>query len=125
MNVEEGDYASNHGIENFDVIVSFDGHPVNYLRQLKEVIVNYNPGDVVTLLLIRGGHFMTLEYTLGEIEFEGYEEYYDKGNQEQFDEKPQPSIPEEEKPKVTPAPQEDTPVPTPIPDSKPQDNNER
>ena len=63
MNVEEGDYASDQGIENFDVIVSFDGHPVNYLRQLKEVIVNYNPGDIVTLLVIRGGHFICLLYT--------------------------------------------------------------
>ena len=121
MNVEEGDYATGQGIKNFDVIVSFDGQPVNYLRQLKEIIGNYNPGDVVTLLVIRGGHFITLEYTLGEIEFEGYEEYYDKGNQEQFDEKPQlpqvPPVPEEE--------EEEIPAPIPMPSPNPQNNNER
>ena len=119
MGLEEGDYASGQGIENFDVIVSFDGVPVNYLRQLKELIVNYNPGDVVTLMIIRDGHFTTLEYTLGEIEFDGYEEFYDKGNEEQFDEQPQqPPVPEEEE-------EEETPAPIPMPDSKPQDNNER
>ena len=120
MGLEEGDYASGQGIENFDVIVSFDGVPVNYLRQLKELIVNYNPGDVVTLMIIRDGHFTTLEYTLGEIEFDGYEEFYDKGNEEQFDEQPQqPPVPEEEEE------EEETPAPIPMPDSKPQDNNER
>ena len=129
MNIEEGDYPDLQGIKNFDVVVAFDGRPVNYLYQLKEVIKNYNPGDKVTLLIIRNSHFITIEYELTEIDFSDYEKFYDKSIEDQFEDKPAqppaPTVPEEEeKPKVTPAPQEETPIPTPIPPSQP-DNNER
>ena len=126
MNIEEGDYPDQQGIKNFDVVVAFDGKPVNYLYQLKEVIKDYNPGDKVTLLIIRNSHFITIEYELTAIDFSDFESFYDKTNEDQFEDKPaQPPVPEEEeKPKVTPAPQEETPIPMPIIPSQP-DNNER
>ena len=129
MNIEEGDYPDQQGIKNFDVVVAFDGMPVNYLYQLKEVIKDYNPGDKVTLLIIRNSHFITIEYELTVIDFSDYETFYDKSIEDQFEDKPaQPPVPvvpeEEEKPKVTPAPQEETPIPMPIIPLQP-DNNER
>ena len=126
LNIEEGDYPDLQGIKNFDIVVAFDGMPVNYLYQLKEVIKDYNPGDKVTLLIIRNSHFITIEYELTEIDFSDFEAFYDKTNEDQFEDKPaQPPVPEEEeKPKVTPAPQEETPIPMPIIPSQP-DNNER
>ena len=126
LNIEEGDYPDQQGIKNFDVVVAFDGKPVNYLYQLKEVIKDYNPGDKVNLLIIRNSHFITIEYELTAIDFSDFESFYDKTNEDQFEDKPaQPPVPEEEeKPKVTPAPQEETPIPTPIIPSQP-DNNER
>ena len=126
LNIEEGDYPDLQGIKNFDIVVAFDGMPVNYLYQLKEVIKDYNPGDKVTLLIIRNSHFITIEYELTAIDFSDFEEFYDKTNEDQFEDQPtQPPVPEEEeKPKVTPAPQEETPIPMPIIPSQP-DNNER
>ena len=126
LNIEEGDYPDLQGIKNFDIVVAFDGMPVNYLYQLKEVIKDYNPGDKVTLLIIRNSHFITIEYELTEIDFSDFEAFYDKTNEDQFEDQPtQPPVPEEEeKPKVTPAPQEETPIPMPIIPSQP-DNNER
>ena len=35
LNIEEGDYPDLQGIKNFDIVVAFDGMPVNYLYQLK------------------------------------------------------------------------------------------
>ena len=111
--IEEDDWAYEHGIRNFDVLVAFDGIPINYLYALKEVIKEYAPGDMVKLMVIRNSHFKTIDYELGEIDFEDYLEFYDKSIKEQFENKP--VVPEEEEQKVTPAPQDPTPVPKLLP----------
>ena len=124
MNVEEGDWAYEHGMRNFDVLVAFEGIPVNYLFALKDIIKDYKPGDMVKLMVIRNSHFITIDYELGSIDFTEYKEFYDKSIEEQFEDKPMmPPVPEEEEeekdpPKVTPAPQDPTPVPEQIPDDK-------
>ena len=112
--IEEGDWAYEHGMRNFDILVAFDGTPVNYLFTLKDLIKEYKPGDVVKLIVIRNSHFITIDYELGAMDFGDYLQFYDKSIQEQFEEG-QPVVPEEEEQKVTPAPQDPTPVPEQLP----------
>ena len=111
--IEEGDWAYEHGMRNFDILVAFDGTPVNYLFTLKDLIKEYKPGDVVKLIVIRNGHFITIDYELGSMDFKDYLEFYDKSIQEQFEDKPVVPQEEEQKepPTVTPAPQDPIPVP--------------
>ena len=123
MNVEEDDWAYEHGMRNFDVLVAFEGIPVNYLFALKDIIKDYKPGDMVKLMVIRNSHFITIDYELGSIDFTDYKEFYDKSIEEQFEDKPvMPPVPEEEeKPKVTPLPEkEEQTLPIPIPEPKPR-----
>ena len=100
MNVEEDDWAYEHGMRNFDVLVAFEGIPVNYLFALKDIIKDYKPGDVVKLIVIRNGHFITIDYELGSMDFKDYLEFYDKSIEEQFEDKP--VVPQEEEQKDPP-----------------------
>ena len=113
MNVEEGDWAYEHGMRNFDILVAFDGTPVNYLYALKEIIKEYKPGDKVKLIVIRNSHFITIDYELSEIDFKEYLKFYDKSIKERFDDKPARPEEEEQKepPQITPAPQNPAPGP--------------
>ena len=123
LNLEEGDYASEQGIKEFDVLLAVDGRPVNHLYALKNIIKEYSPGDVIKVLLIRDSHIMSLDYELGSIDFTDYLEFYDKSIEDKFEDKPQaPPVPEEEeeKPKVTPLPEEEQVLPIPIPQPIPQ-----
>ena len=127
--IEEGDWAYEHGMRNFDTLVAFDGTPVNYLFTLKDLIKEYKPGDVVKLIVIRNGHFITIDYELGSMDFKDYLEFYDKSIEEQFEDRPARPQEEEQKdsPQVTPAPQDPTLVPEellpPVPHSK--DDNDK
>ena len=115
--IEEGDYASEQGIKEFDVIIAVDGQPVNHLYGLKNIIKEYSPGDVVKILVIRDSHIVSLDYELGSIDFTDFEKFYDEMNEEKFEDKPQtPPVPEEEeeKPKVTPLPEEEQAQPIPL-----------
>ena len=99
LGLEEGDHASEQGVQEFDVLIAVDGQPVNHLFGLKNVIREYNPGDVVKLLLIRNSHIIALDYQLGSIDFTDYEVFYDKKIEDQFEDKPrqpQAPTPEEE-----------------------------
>ena len=66
----------------------------------KEVIKEYKSGTIVSLIIIRDGHFRLLDYTLGTIDFDGYLEFYDESIKRQFSDKqrktPPPSQEEEE-----------------------------
>ena len=84
--IEEDDWAYEHGIRNFDILVAFDGTPVNYLYALKEIIKEYKPGDKVKLIVIRNSHFITIDYELSEIDFKEYLKFYDKSIKERFNE---------------------------------------
>ena len=89
--VEEGDYAHKQGIRNFDIIVTIEGNPVNYLGDLRDLMQDYVPGQVVKLIIIKEGHFRKLNYTIGSLDFSSYLEWYDKA--EQNPNRPQESPP--------------------------------
>ena len=75
--VEVGDYAHSQGIRSFDIIVAINGEPVNYLGDLRELMVDFTPDQVVNLIIIRDGHFRKLDYTISTIDFDVYLEWYD------------------------------------------------
>lgn len=75
--VVEGDYAHLQGIRNFDIIVSINGEPVNNLGNLKDLMVDFLPEQVVNFIIIRDGHFRKLDYTISTIDFDIYLEWYD------------------------------------------------
>jgi len=100
--VEEDDYAYKQGLRNFDVIVTIEGNPVNYLGELRVLMRDYEPDQVVKLIIIHEGHFRKLNYTIGTLDFSSYLEWYDKTDQQQNRPEtptlPGPLIPEENRP---------------------------
>ena len=65
-----------------DTLVSINGIPINGMYDIKDLMLQHKPGDIVELLIIRHKQYMTLQYKLGELEFP-YLEYYDKRMEEQ------------------------------------------
>jgi S1-C subfamily serine protease len=49
-----------------DVIVAVDGHKIVSENDLPEIIARYNPGDTVTLQILRGGQTQNVDVKLGE-----------------------------------------------------------
>ncbi|HMC06671.1 MAG TPA: trypsin-like peptidase domain-containing protein [Solirubrobacterales bacterium] len=49
-----------------DVIVAIDGHKIVTENDLPEIIARYQPGDTVTVQIIRDGHTQNLDVKLGE-----------------------------------------------------------
>ena len=64
--VEEGSPAEEAGIERSDVIVEIDGEEVAIVEDLLAVLREREPGDEVTITVVRGGERMELEATLAE-----------------------------------------------------------
>ena len=98
VGVEEDDYAYKQGVREFDIVVAVNGIPINNLDGLKEVIKEYKSGTIVSLIIIRDGHFRLMDYTLGTIDFDGYLEFYDESIKRQFSDKQRqtPPSPQEE-----------------------------
>ena len=107
--IEETPYATEHGFQNWDIIIKIDNHIINSMRDINEIIPTYDVGDLVDVMIIRDGRFMMLEdYPLTETlaEFEEYLDFYDNRKSQG-----QPSTEQEEKPKVEPKPDRPTHVP--------------
>jgi len=62
-NVATDSPADRAGLEQYDVIVSFDGHPVADGSALVDAIVATGPGRSAEIVLIRGGREQTLRIT--------------------------------------------------------------
>jgi len=113
LNLEEGDYAFEQGIRQFDVVVVIDGEPVNNMLDVRNIVMggDYKEGQKVTLIIIRNRHFRKIEFVLGAIEFP-YLKYYDEvdrvgpGKDIVIPEEENPITPEEEH---TITPKEETP----------------
>jgi len=65
-NVVDESPAAEAGIEEGDVIVGFDGETIRGPVALTKEIHGKEPGDVVSIVVVRGGSRRTLEATLGD-----------------------------------------------------------
>jgi len=59
--------AAKAGLKENDVITKIDNQAITEIAPLSRIIRKYNPGDKVTLTVIRGGKTITAELTLGEL----------------------------------------------------------
>ncbi len=64
--VTAGSPAANAGLQRGDIIVSIGDQVIDEKRSYINVLFVYQPGDEVTLLVVRGGERLSLQVTLGE-----------------------------------------------------------
>jgi serine protease Do len=64
--VEKGGPAERAGIREGDVILAFNGTPVNDSNSLRNLVAGSQPGTEVTLTIFRDGHEQPVTVTLGE-----------------------------------------------------------
>jgi S1-C subfamily serine protease len=62
--VEPGSAAANAGIREEDVVIAVDGEPVGSSEELTVAIDSHDPGDSVTVEVVRGGSSTELTATL-------------------------------------------------------------
>jgi len=60
--------AATAGLQAGDVIVQFDSKPVTDTQSLGDAIANHNPGDTVTVNVVRGTQQLTINVKLGELQ---------------------------------------------------------
>ena len=96
LDIEEGGWAYQQGMEAVDVVVAIDGEPINNMLDVRNAVMGtgLKPGDKVDLLIIRDGHFRKLPYEITWIDFTNYLDFYDSS----MDEKEMPRVPEPDKP---------------------------
>ena len=63
--VRAGSPADIGGLKGGDVIVEFGGKPVKDLYGYSDALYAHKPGDVVSIVVLRGGQRVTLQVTLG------------------------------------------------------------
>lgn len=94
--VVEASPASDAGLQVDDVITAVNNEPVNAEHTLRDRLVAYEPGDVVSLDVSRGGETLTIDVALGEPEMSDMIPFFGP-NGEQFDfELPQPGQPDQQ-----------------------------
>ena len=64
--VEEGSGAEKAGLQQGDCILEADGEQISQVSDFKSVIENHNPGDTISLTVLRDGRAKTLDLTLDE-----------------------------------------------------------
>ena len=96
LDIEEGEWAYQQGMEAFDVVVAIDGEPINNMLDVRNAVMGtgLRPGDTVDLLIIRDRHFRKIPYEITWIDFTNYLDFYDSS----MDEKEMPRVPDPEKP---------------------------
>jgi S1-C subfamily serine protease len=65
LNVEPGSSAADAGIREQDVIIAVDGEPVRSSEELVVAVDAHEPGDTVTVEVVRGGGSTEVQATLG------------------------------------------------------------
>jgi putative serine protease PepD len=66
LNVEPGGAAADAGIQDQDVIIAVEGQPVGSSEELAVAVDARDPGDRITVELVRGGTSREVTATLGE-----------------------------------------------------------
>ena len=64
LNVEPGSPAEAAGIEEQDVVIAVEGEAVGSSEELVVAIDGFEPGDTVTIEVVRGGGSREVEATL-------------------------------------------------------------
>ncbi len=64
--VAPGTAAEKAGLKENDIILEFNGEKITIENTLAKIIMKYNPGDKVTLKVLRNGKEITVEVILGE-----------------------------------------------------------
>ena len=64
--VDSSSYAAYYGVEEGDILLSIDDHRITDMDSLNSVLYNCQVGDVVTVVIYRGGQQYSLELTLTE-----------------------------------------------------------
>ncbi len=64
--VEEGSGAEKAGLQKGDCILEADGEQISQVSDFKAVLENHDPGDTISLTVLRDGRAKTLELTLDE-----------------------------------------------------------
>jgi S1-C subfamily serine protease len=66
VNVEPGSAAAEAGIREQDVVIAVDDEPVGSSEELVVAVDSHEPGETITVELVRGGSSTTVEATLDE-----------------------------------------------------------
>lgn len=64
--VEPDSASDKAGLKENDIILEFDDEKINTENTLADIIQKYNPGDKITLKILRDGEGKTISVTLGE-----------------------------------------------------------
>jgi serine protease Do len=64
LNVEPGSPAADAGIRAEDVVIAVEGQRVGSSEELVVAVDAHDPGDKVTVEVVRGGRSQTFEATL-------------------------------------------------------------
>jgi S1-C subfamily serine protease len=66
LNVEPGSAADDAGFEEQDVVIGVEGEPVGSSEELVVAVDAYDPGDTITVEVVRGGQSREIQATLDE-----------------------------------------------------------
>jgi S1-C subfamily serine protease len=66
--VEPGSPAATAGLQQGDIITAGDGKKLSVENSLSEMLINYEPGDTVTMDVLRNGQEGTVNLTFGEVD---------------------------------------------------------
>lgn len=64
--VQPGTAAAAAGLRDGDIITAIEGQPLDANTSLRQVLLQYRPGDTVTLTVLRDGREQSVQVTLGE-----------------------------------------------------------
>jgi membrane-associated protease RseP (regulator of RpoE activity) len=66
VEVVAGSPAETAGLQANDIVTAVNGEPVDAERTLRDRLIAYEPGDTITLTIVRDGAEQDIEVTLGE-----------------------------------------------------------
>ncbi|MBL8118113.1 MAG: PDZ domain-containing protein, partial [Anaerolineae bacterium] len=90
----DGSPAATAGLKVNDIITAVDGDKVDQERTLRDRLLAYEPGDTVTLSVLRGDETLDVEVTLEQVAMSDLMPFFEgSGFNFQFPQPPQPAQP--------------------------------